>query len=241
MRALLPKPVDDVDVHAIYAADWLDTGGLRMNFIASVDGAAQADGKSAGLQTPGDNAVFVALRDLADVVLVGAGTAVVEGYRPIRIGDRRAEVRRTYGLAATLPTAIASRTLRMDPTAPIFAGRADTIVLTCDAAPSAQLKVFRAVADVVLCGEDAIDPALARAALEERGLRRILSEGGPTLFADFAAASVVDELCLTVSPMLIGPGGLRITNGALWPDSHPARLVAVLEEDDALFLRYRLR
>jgi RibD C-terminal domain len=85
VRALLPQPVEDVDVHAYYADGWLDRGGLRVNFVVSADGAAQAQGKSAGLQTPGDNRIFAALRDLADVVLVGAGTASVEGYRAIAL------------------------------------------------------------------------------------------------------------------------------------------------------------
>src|SRR3954453_2125215 len=105
MRALLPEPVDDVDLHAFYAAGWLDGGGLRMDFVCSADGAAQAEGRSAGLQTPGDNRVFAALRDLADVVLVGAGTARTEGYRGIRLGPQRLAARRKYGLADELPTA----------------------------------------------------------------------------------------------------------------------------------------
>ena len=78
MRALLPRFADDPDVHAHYARDWVARGGVRVNFVSAADGAVTADGKSKGLQTPGDNRVFAALRDLADVVLVGAGTAVAE-------------------------------------------------------------------------------------------------------------------------------------------------------------------
>ena len=85
MRALLPGPVDDVDVHAYYAAGWIDRGGLRANFVTAADGAAHAGGLSRGLQTKGDNIVFAALRDLADVVLAGAGTVVAEGYSAITV------------------------------------------------------------------------------------------------------------------------------------------------------------
>ncbi|MDT4907233.1 MAG: hypothetical protein QOI69_474, partial [Pseudonocardiales bacterium] len=106
MRALLPTPEDDVDVHAFYAADWLDVGGLRVNFVASVDGAATEDGASRGLQTAGDNRIFAALRDLADVVLAGAGTVRTEGYRAITVSDRRRAIREGYGLPTTLPTAV---------------------------------------------------------------------------------------------------------------------------------------
>src|SRR3954451_15064069 len=115
MRALLPESADDVDLHAFYAADWLDRGGLRVDFVCSADGAAQAEGRSAGLQTPGDNRGFAALRDLADVVLVGAGTARAEGYRAIRLTPQRLALRREYGLSEQLPIAVTSRSLRLDP------------------------------------------------------------------------------------------------------------------------------
>jgi riboflavin biosynthesis pyrimidine reductase len=242
MRALLPESCDDVDVHDFYADGWLDRGGVRVDFVASVDGAAQAAGRSAGLQTPGDNRVFAAQRDLADVVLVGAGTAMAEGYAPVVIGPRRLEVRRRYGLADVLPTAVLSRTLRLDPAAPLFAGApatARTIVLTCAAAPPATRAALAEVADVVLCGEDAVDPGRARAALEERGLRRILCEGGPTVFGELAAAGVVDELCLSITPFLVGPGPTRIVAGAAAAATSTLSLAGLLEEDGALFARYR--
>lgn len=243
MRVLLPNPVGVVDVHSFYAADWVESGGLRVNFIASVDGAASAGGKSAGLQTPGDNRIFAALRDLADVVVAGAGTVTAEGYRAITVGERRRSIRRAYGLRDALPTAVISRTLRLDPSASLFVdaqGESRTIVLTCEAAPAERLTVLRAVADVVICGGDSVEPARARAALEERGHSRILSEGGPTAFADFVAGGAVDELCLTVAPLLVGPGPARVTAGAHWDAAAGLALVGALEEEGALFLRYRV-
>ncbi len=243
MRALLPEQIDEVDLHAFYAANWLDRGGLRVNFIASADGAAHADGKSAGLQTPGDNAVFAALRDLADVVLVGAGTAVVEGYRAIRLSKGRAAIRADYGLPPELPTAVTSRTLRIDPASGLFApdrSGARTIVLTCAAAPAERRMALSEVADVVICGNDVVEPAEVRAALTERGHTRVLSEGGPTAFAELAGAGIVDELCLSVSPLLSGPGPNRITAGEPWPAAHPVTIEGLLEEDGALFVRYRV-
>jgi len=245
VRALLPEPADDVDVHAFYADGWLDSGGLRVNFVSAVDGAAQAGGRSAGLQTPGDNRVFAALRDLADVVLAGAGTVVAEGYRPVRVSERRRAVRRNLGLSDAVPIAVTSRNLRLDPTSALFAAApagARTIVLTCDAAPADRRAALAEVADVVSCGEDDAQPSLVRAALHERGLRRVLSEGGPTAFAALAAApGIVDELCLSLSPLLAGPGPGRITAGAQWGAARDLELRGLLEEDGALFLRYRLR
>src|ERR1700722_4030677 len=117
MQQIVPPPGSEpVDIHDYYARDWIDTGGLRVNFIASVDGAIAASGRSRGLQTPGDNAIFAALRDLADVVLLGAGTARVEGYGALRPSSRRHAARTGRGLSAQLPIAIVTNSLRLDPT-----------------------------------------------------------------------------------------------------------------------------
>jgi riboflavin biosynthesis pyrimidine reductase len=230
-----------VDLHAWYAAGWVDTGGLRVNFVSSVDGAAQADGRSAGLQTPGDNRVFGALRDLADVVLVGAGTAVAENYRPARVSEARAAQRQRFGLAPALPIAVTSRTLRLDPAAGLFTpdGAARTLVLTCAAAPADRRAALAEVADVVICGDETVDPHAVRAELAGRGLTRVLSEGGPTAFGELAAAGVMDELCLSLTPFLVGAGAGRIVEGAPWRRPTDLVLAGALEEDGALFLRYR--
>ena len=243
MRALLPTPDADVDVHACYAEDWVDPGGLRVNFVASVDGAATEDGASRGLQTPGDNRIFAALRDLADVVVAGAGTVRTEGYQAITVSERRRTIRAEYGLAATLPTAVISRSLRLNPAADLFVAAPDdarTIVLTCAATDPAVRAELELVADVVVVGDESVDLGAARAALTDRGLTRILCEGGPMLFADLAHAGVVDELCLSISPLLTGPGARRIVAGELWPDPQALTLTGLLEEDGALFCRYRL-
>lgn len=244
MRALLPDAEPDVDVHDCYARDWLDSG-VRANFISSVDGAATVAELSGGLQTPGDNRVFAALRDLADVVLVGAGTARAEGYSAIHLSSARRATRRRFGLAEGLPTAVVSRSLRLDPDSTLFTDaepEARTIVVTCGVGNPAVRAALEQVADVLVCGDDDVDLASARSALAERGLRRVLAEGGPTLFADLVHNDVLDELCVTVSPLLVGPGAGRISAGAIWPiaggERHPLRLRGLLEEDEALFCRY---
>jgi riboflavin biosynthesis pyrimidine reductase len=248
MRALLPAPADevdaDVDVHAFYADDWLADGGVRVNFVASVDGAATEDGLSRGLQTPGDNRVFAALRDLADVVLAGAGTVRAEGYRAITVGDRRRAIRTQHGLRPVLPTAVVSRSLRLDPAHDLLGSAppdARTIVLTCAAADPALRTELERVADVVVCGDETVDLVAARTALRERGLTRVLCEGGSIMFAQLAAADVVDELCLSITPILAGPGARRIVAGEPWADDpRQLTLAGLLEEDGALFCRYRV-
>ena len=241
MRQLLPRFTPAPDLHDVYGRDWLGPGGLRVNFIASLDGAVTVNGLSAPLQTPGDNAVFAVLRDLADVVLVGRGTVTGEGYGPLTPGPRRAAVRRDYGLAGELPLAVVSGRLDLDPDGPVFdrdPGAARTIVITCARAPGERLARLRARADVVVAGDAVVDLGAARSELERRGLRRILSEGGPSLLTTMLAASIADELCLTVSPLLAGPGAGRIVAGAPLADPRRGRIVSLLEEDDALFYRF---
>jgi riboflavin biosynthesis pyrimidine reductase len=212
--------------------------------VASVDGAVTANGLSRGLQTPGDNAVFAALRDLSDVVLVGAGTARSENYRAARPSTERAALRQRWKLPPALPIAVVSRTLRLDPQAELFRGPTRTVVITSATSDPQARKRLAEVADVEVCGTDEVDLVATREALEKRGWYRILSEGGPSLFADLLRADVVDELCLSVTPLVIGPGAPRITGGTSGGsgkgDVVPVELVGLLEEDGALFARYRM-
>ena len=244
MRALVPAPVDPVNVHDHYAAGWLTTGGIRANFVASVDGAASTAGRSRGLQTRGDNLVFAALRDLADVVLVGAGTARIEGYRAAALSPARQEVRRSYGLAGALPIAVVTRSARLDPASELFRTTdpaARTIVITCATAGVTAQHPLHPVADVVPCGEETVDLSAVRSALVARGLTRILCEGGPTFFSDLLRSGEVDELCLSTTPLLAGPGPSRITAGHSWSgDPAPLNLVGLLEQDGTLFGRYQI-
>jgi len=241
MRALLPDLADDPDLHEFYARDWVAGGGVRVNMISSVDGAATAGGLSQGLQTRGDNRVFAALRDLADVVLVGAATAAAENYRPNTPKPERTVIRQRFGLAAALPIALTSRSLRIDTTCPLFADPGNRpLVYTCESADAGRRLELEEVADVVVCGAEAVDLPGVRSDLAARGLGRILCEGGPTLLAAMLAADAVDELCLSISPLLVGPGAIRIVTGAAWPaQRHELTLASLLEEDGALFARYR--
>lgn len=256
MRALLPDgQAEDLDLHAHYADGWVADGGVRVNFVSSADGAASAAGLSRGLQTPGDNAVFAVLRDLADVILVGAATAAAEGYRPANPSAARREARTRYGLAEVPAIAVMSASLRLDLSAELFAAasRAPTLVVTGSAAP---IGARNDIIDLAGGGETklqlvqaqsgpdgGVDFAASITALRELGYRRILCEGGPRLFAAGVAAEAVDELCLTLSPMLTGPDGPRIVAGPAWPEQlRPRlRLAGLLTEDDALFCRYLLQ
>jgi riboflavin biosynthesis pyrimidine reductase len=211
---------------------------LRANMVASADGAAFLDGRSGGLSSTADRRLFGLLRGLADVVLVGAGTARTEKYRPARHREEFAALR--AGRGATPPIAVVSRNLDLDLTAPLFTQAppdARTIVITCDASPADRRAAAAAVADVIVAGDLVVDLAGAMACLRDRGLGRVLCEGGPTLLGHLTSDGLLNELCLTMSPLLAGPGPDRITTGAAFP-ARPMVLVHVLRADGTLFCRY---
>lgn len=253
MQLLYPTSEAAPDLHARYAEDWLEPGGVRVNFITSADGAAAANGRSRELQTPGDNAVFATLRDLADVILVGAATAATEGYRPSAPGPRRRAIRTELGLAPAPAIAVMSASLSMDLSQPLYteASVAPTILLTGPSAPVARRNDVIDLAgtdtslqliEVPAGDQGGVDFAQAVIALQGLGYRRILCEGGPRVFGAGVAARSVSELCLSYAPKLIGPAGPRIIGGDEWPaDFRPElRLHTLLEEDGALFARYRV-
>ena len=235
MRAQLPQRADLIEC---YRVPDRRAPRVRVNFIASLDGAATVDGLSGGLNNADDKIVFDTLRLLTDVILVGAGTVRAEGYGGIRLPADDAAWRVQAGLAAQPTVAIVSGRLDLDPGHPVFLEAATRpIVLTHAAAPADQRVALSAVADLIVCGEHAIDPQLLVAALAARGLPQILCEGGPHLFGDLVAADRVDELCLSLSPVLEGGSAGRIAVGAT-AATRALELLHVLRAGDMLFLRY---
>jgi riboflavin-specific deaminase-like protein len=225
VRQLLPDLVDPVDPAAVYG-DLPDAEGrpsVRLNMVASIDGATAMQGRSGGLSGPADKQLFSLLRTLADAVLVGAGTVRTERYGP-----------------APLPVAIVTRSCRLDWDARLFtAATVRPIVLTAASAPADRRARAAEVADVVIAGDDEVDVRRALDALGGRGLRHVLCEGGPTLNDDLAAAGVVDELCLTLAPWLVGGDVKRVLAGTELPGAERYDLRSLCEDEGFLFLRYR--
>jgi 5-amino-6-(5-phosphoribosylamino)uracil reductase len=241
MRRLLPDPapLDDAGLAAAYR---LPPGrSLRVNFVASLDGAITVAGRSAGLGTPGDKRIFDLLRALADVVLVGHGTAAAEGYGPMTPESAVGRLRTSLGRPATAPIAVVSRRASLDPGSRMAAGDdSPTILITCEAAdPSRRAALADAGVTVMVCGDDDVDLPAAMDALGDRGHEQVLCEGGPHLLRAALTAGVVDELDLSIAPALVG-GEARLLQAAL-PDVVRLELRQVLEEDGVLFTRYGVR
>ncbi|MBB3042204.1 dihydrofolate reductase family protein [Nocardioides soli] len=195
MRVLIGPDTDDLDELYAVPADRTDGPWLRVNMITTLDGAATGDsGRSGSINNAVDQQVFDRLRALADVIVVGAGTARVEGYgpadRPIVVISRSGEV--PEGLRGAPPGSVLVEPLG--------------------------------------------DAAAFKRGLADRGWSNILCEGGPSLLRDLLAAGVVDELCTTIVPRVIGGEHPRIVAGP--PVDVPLRLHTLLEQDGTLLARW---
>ncbi|MGW5382876.1 pyrimidine reductase family protein [Nocardia sp. NPDC003963] len=192
---------------------------LRVNFVASIDGAVTGSGGvSDALGTPADKRVFHLLRELCDVVLVGAGTVRAESYGGAQTDTelRRDLFARGIGGhpdGTPPPIAIVTASAALDPGHRVITtARTPTLILTTAAAPAERVRALTdAGAEVIETGDEAIAPHAIPEALAARGLRRVLCEGGPQLFGSLAAAGAVDELCLTTAPLLVGGTARRIS------------------------------
>jgi riboflavin biosynthesis pyrimidine reductase len=227
-------PLSDDDIIERYAVErptW-----LRVNFATSLDGAATLGGFSAGLSGPEDKRVFGILRMLCDALVVGAGTVRDENYRAVRLSPERRAWRLEHGRTEYPTLVVVSRTLELDPAQSALADApVRPIVLTDASAPAEARRRLAPVADVVSYGTDLAD---GLAELHKLGYDQILCEGGPSILGALTAADLVDELCLTLSPLLAGPGAGRITAGPLSPEPRRLELRHILSGDGQLMMRY---
>lgn len=230
--------LSDHDVAAIYTYPPSERW-VRANMVGSLDGVASVDGVTATLSSAPDRRVFRLLRALADVILVGAGTVRAEGYRPAKVAEQWSGLREANGQQPTPPIAVVTRSLDLDPESALFTGDGPRpIVLTCTDAPSDRRAALTEVADVVDCGPSSVDPASALDALNERGLRRVLCEGGPTFLHELVAAGLIDELCLTIAPVLVSGDERQVLHGPTFDPPRDFRLGTILEEGGVLLTRY---
>jgi riboflavin-specific deaminase-like protein len=239
MRQLLPHALDDVDVYEAYRPTHPDRALLRLNMVSSADGAVVGpDGRSGTLGAEGDREVFRTLRAHADAILIGAGTVRAEGYGPHRLRPDLAARRSAEGRPDPAAVVVVTRSLDLDLGAPLFTAAATpTIVLTCDRAGADADRRARAarVARVIVAGQQRVDLAAGLTELRGLGLTHVLAEGGPALNSELLALGAVDELCLTIAPALVGPA-TGLTRGL--QRRHELNLLAVLEQDGELYLRY---
>lgn len=210
--------LDDAEIRRLYA--YPPAAGrprVRTNFVATLDGAScAADGRSGALGGAIDTRVFEILRSLADVIVVGAGTARTEGYGP-----------------ATRPIAVVSRSLDI-PERLLSPGQ---IVITSGDAPADKIARLRESVEVIAVGDGQIDWSAVLDDFARRGWQRVLCEGGPSLHGELVELDLIDEVCLTIAPVLASGGSPRIAHGSRAVD-RPMTLGHAIEVDGVLLTRW---
>jgi 5-amino-6-(5-phosphoribosylamino)uracil reductase len=205
--------------------------------VVTADGRASLGGRTQGISSDIDRDLFHALRAQVDAVMVGTATIALERYGPLA---RRPEVRRRraeLGLAEVPLAVTASRSLELPVDAPLFQDPESRIVVltNSDREPppcAAQLIVERIPGAELDFAEGA---ARLRAS---HGVRAMLHEGGPTVLGAMLAPGLIDELFLTVSPLLVGGGEPSVVEGTALVQPLSLELLSVLSHESFLFLRY---
>jgi len=238
MRRLYPTPRELAGA-AELEDEYLQPSGrhVRANFVTSLDGRIELGGRSSPLGGSADRAAFMAMRGVADVILVGAGTVRQERYGPVRLDPSVQERRLARGQASLPQLAVVSNRANLDPESRLWTGEVKPLLITTATAATARADLA-GVAEVVVCGDREVKLDVALEQLFARGLERVCCEGGPTLLSSLVSAGLLDELCLTSSPWLIGPGhrGLLGDQQLLAPAQ--LGLSNLLEGDGMILARY---
>lgn len=228
-------PLSDDEVAQSYP--WPKAGAwVRAMMVTTLDGAsAGSDGLSDSVSSDADQAVFTAVRRYADAVLVGSGTLRAEQYTPMRADPTNAEQREADGQLAAPVVAVVSGSLKLPWELSIWTDSThQPIVITEAGADPDRLAEAQKHADVVILDE--VTPRAIVDALVERGLRRIICEGGPQLLRNLVEADVVDEADITLAPLFAGTGDSPSTTSL--PDVSHFQLAQVLQGDGTLMMRY---
>ncbi len=239
LRSGVRDRADLLELYAVPPGRW-----VRANFVSTLDGRATGpDGRSGTINSAADQVVFDALRAMCDVVVVASGTLRAEGYTRLSTpetwrGHRAAMDRPVHPplVAVTGSGDLPERLLQE---------RADTgdllVALTqrTDARTVSALRERLGDGAVLVCGAEQVDPLRLLDELSDRGLQQVLTEGGPRLLGSWVDADVVDEICLTLRPVLLGGDGTSILAGAQ-ERLRQSRLVAGLTLQGDLMLRYHL-
>lgn len=218
---------------------------VRSNFVATLDGSVQGlDGRSGSINTESDHEVFALHRALCDVILVGAGTVRGEGYAAVDLQPWQRSVRSAEGLAEFPTLVVITGSLRLDPAfvTPEVDHGPVIIVTTADHDAGALRPFTDAGAEIWQSSGSAVELPWLLSELAQRGLGRVLCEGGPTLHRDLLAAGLLDELSLTLAPSAVGGVGHRSTAGdALGARADFDLRFVLLGADQTLFTSYRRR
>ncbi len=232
------------DPQVVAAAAQQGAPWIRVNMVASVDGAMSLEGRSGGLSSPADKAVFRVLRTLADVVVVGAGTARTEGYGPVRLDEDLMDYRRSEGRPALPRLAVVTNSGSLPADQPFSDPQRrtpdDEPVLVLTSARGAEVLSHSGDhLEVVVTGNDEVDLVAAMAHLATLG-HVVVSEGGPALNTSMLRRGLLNELCLTIAPLITSGAAGRIVAPGL-DEPVATELTHVFESAGSLFTRWAVK
>lgn len=246
MRQLLPITKEAIDPLDVYPTAERPPPGhrpwLMMNMIASADGAIELDGVSGGLGGPADRLVFRAIRATADWILVAAGTVRAERYGPPRLPSDARAMRVAQGRPPDPRLAVVTGRLDLDVDLPLFAEVSPDedrpLIITGSSAPPERVEMLSDVADLVVVDGARPSPAAVLDELHRRAAAVVLAEGGPSFNGQLASHGLIDELCLSISPVVVGGPSSRIIRDSEALEPADMTLDHLLEQDGFLFARY---
>lgn len=234
---------DDSALTPLYTyPEQLDRPWVRANMITSLDGGATDDGRSGGLAGPGDRALFALMRQAADVIMVGAGTVRIENYGGAQMSVAQRQARQSRGQAEVPPIAVLTHSADFDHDARLFAtAEVPPMILTCTETLAEATARFGAVAEVIDASgaeTDRVEPHRALEIFAERDLLRVLTEGGPSLLNLLIEEDLLDELCVSVAPILVGGSARRIVSGSGQSHIRMRRSHLLSDDEGYLYTRY---
>jgi riboflavin-specific deaminase-like protein len=221
----------------------VDRPFVRSNFVMSLDGSVQGpDGRSGSINTESDHHLFALQRALADAIVVGAGTVRGEGYRAVDLAPWQRDLRRQEALAPYPTLVIISDSADLDPliATPEEGPGGPVMIVTPTGKPREQLQPLRSAGvEVIEVDASSLDLGSVIDQLAGSGLAQLLCEGGPGLHRALLAAGLVDEMAITLAPVVVGGAGARSTSGdALDPTPVFALRFALHADDGTLFTSY---
>ena len=251
MKTIWPDPKSNVDITQLYEIEKFEFANkqyqktkrpwVTLNMISSINGVATSSGLSGELGSKGDKLIFNSLRASADFILLGAGTAKAEKYGMPNISED-AQIRRTSRGQTDIPRlVIISKRLEFDDDLKFLnalndGASATPIIYTTQNAPAKNKTWLSERAEIREAGKENID--LAEVISDLKG-KIILVEGGPTLNGHLLEADLIDELCLTLSPMIVNENGPHIISGDLKQPKNMKLIQVLADEDSMLYLRFK--
>ncbi len=248
MKRIFPseKNLDPIDFYDRIRNSHTGRPWLLLNMITSIDGSTHISGTSGGLGGPADQEVLGTLRSFADVILVGSGTVRAENYNiPYIPGNEAGKRRVERGQSPRPRLAVVSGSGNLDPKIPMFDQNkiedVKPLIYTTENGNGNLSTDFESRAEIVASNGSQVDLSFVLEDLFDRGVSVVLAEGGPSLNHQLIEAQLVDELCLTISPRLIGGESEGILNGPLLSHPHKFQLNGLATQDEFLFCSYLLK